>query len=222
MKRIKLFALGTWIVEHFTFGLTDDALVGDLLEETERGRSAAWFWRQVCSALATGLLSRSRDFALPLVYCTAWTSLYPGWSILGKSVVAREIPAGWAALAWPWSALLPLGCGVLPAFSFVWLGSFVYVLLHPRMFRELTARRLLCGVLASLNVLLVSTPLLLWHFRQTHFDLDTLKRADFYCAFHLFSISIPLALSLLAALLFSISGTGRLARKRRQLRLKSV
>jgi hypothetical protein len=73
MKATKLMALGTWMVEHLTFGLTNEALSGDLLEQFQSGRSAGWYWCQVGSAIATGLWSRSHDFALPLIYCVSWT-----------------------------------------------------------------------------------------------------------------------------------------------------
>jgi hypothetical protein len=44
----------TWLLKHLSFSNTDDALVGDLLEEFSQRRSAAWYWRQVLVAILVG------------------------------------------------------------------------------------------------------------------------------------------------------------------------
>ncbi|HEX4065242.1 MAG TPA: hypothetical protein VHZ09_04395 [Acidobacteriaceae bacterium] len=210
------------MVEHLTFGLNNEALSGDLLEERQRGRSVAWYWRQVCWAIAVGVFSRLRDFALPLMFCAAWASLYPTWNYLSQAVLALAMPAGWTVPGWPWSALVPIGYGMVPALTFVWFGFLVYVLLRPGIFQGVTARHLLWGLSASLNVLLISTHLLLWHFRQSRIDLRSLMRENFYSAFHLSSISIPLALSLFAALCFTAARTPGVMQTQRTRRLQPV
>ena len=43
MKSIKSVALATWMLEHLAFGSDNEALCGDLLEEFQLGRSAAWY-----------------------------------------------------------------------------------------------------------------------------------------------------------------------------------
>lgn len=45
-------AAPTWLLNHFDCGPRNDALIGDLLEEYARGRSRAWYWRQVLAAIA--------------------------------------------------------------------------------------------------------------------------------------------------------------------------
>lgn len=222
MKSARVVAVGTWMVDHLTFGLTNEALSGDLLEEMESGRSAAWYWRQVCSAIATALLSRLGGLTRLLIYCAAWTLLYPAWNLLSKAVLVRAVPAGLNDLAWPQSALVPICYGIVPALAFVWLGFFVYALLRIRTSHWLTAHRVLWGASVSLNVLLLSTQLLLWHFRQSRIDLDPLMRPDFYFAFHLLSISIPLALSLFAGLVSTTSRAHRSKGDGRQHSLQSV
>jgi hypothetical protein len=222
MKSARLVAFGTWMVDHFTFGLTNQALSGDLLEEMQSGRPVAWYWRQVCSAVATGLLRRLSDLTLPLIYCAAWTLLYPVWNLLSKVVLVRVAPLGLTEFAWPKSELVPICYGIVPALAFVWLGFLVYVLLRIRTFHEITAQRVLWGASGSLNVLLASTQLLLWHFRRSHIDLDSLMRPDFYSGFHFLSISIPLALSLLGALVFATSPVNRHRGHGRQHGLQSV
>jgi hypothetical protein len=46
MKPSKPPALATWLLEHARFSTADGVIAGDLLEEFNRGRSAAWYWRQ--------------------------------------------------------------------------------------------------------------------------------------------------------------------------------
>jgi hypothetical protein len=210
MKRTRLTALATWMVEHLSFGLHNQALTGDLLEELQRGQSIAWLWRQVFSAIAAGGLSRLRDWMLPLIFCAGWSSLYRGWSFLSTALLAHAMPVG-SGLAWPYSALLPLAYGMVPALTFVWLGLLVYVLSRPGILQGVTTRHLVWGLSMSLNVLLVSTVVLLRHFR----DLHPLVRGDFYFAFHLMSISVPIALSLLVALSCLVTRTPRVMRRRR-------
>ncbi len=64
MKPVKFASLAAWMVEHLTFGPGSEALAGDLLEELRHGRSAQWYWRQVCTAIAAGVLSRLRAFCI--------------------------------------------------------------------------------------------------------------------------------------------------------------
>lgn len=211
MKRSGFVALATWMVEHLSLGLHNEALTGDLLEELQRRQSAGWYWRQVWSSIAAGVLSRLRDWALPLVFCAGWSGLYRGWNSLSTAALASAMPHGVPALAWPYSALLPLSCGMVPAVTFIWFGFLVYVLSRPVILQDVTLPRLLWGLSASLNVLLVSTVVLLRHFR----DLHPLMRGDFYFAFRFLSISVPVALSLLAALSCTVTRTPRLMRRRR-------
>lgn len=53
-------ALAAWLLEHLTPGDKHDALVGDLLEEFQHGRSARWFWRQVLCAIPASLFHEMR------------------------------------------------------------------------------------------------------------------------------------------------------------------
>jgi non-heme chloroperoxidase len=222
MKPTKFVTLAVWLVERVAFGRKNEALAGDLLEELAHGRSAAWLWRQVGLAIGAGALSTLRDWALPLIFCAGWSSLYPAWNFLSKVTLGRAAAGGWTALPWPGSALLALSYGMIPALTFVWLGFLVYVLSRPAALHEGTARRLLWGLSASLNVLLVSTILLLRHFRHSRIDLHSVMREDFYSGYHLLSISIPIALSLLAALCFTVKRPPRLMRRSRVLPTQSM
>ncbi|HEV3037422.1 MAG TPA: hypothetical protein VHA33_06515 [Candidatus Angelobacter sp.] len=44
-------ALATWLLDHFCAVANKDALAGDLLEQYQQGRPAAWYWRQVMTAI---------------------------------------------------------------------------------------------------------------------------------------------------------------------------
>jgi hypothetical protein len=58
------------------------------------------------------------------------------------SNVSRD--AEWVgAIAWPKSALMEIGYGVVPAVTFVWLGVLVYLLIRVDVLRELSPVRLL-------------------------------------------------------------------------------
>jgi signal peptidase I len=51
MKRARPPTLATWFLDRLGDKYRRDALVGDLLEEYRRGRSNAWYWRQVLWAM---------------------------------------------------------------------------------------------------------------------------------------------------------------------------
>jgi hypothetical protein len=52
--------LADWLLRFFGFYRKDSPLAGDLLEEFESGRSAAWFWRQTLVLLLTGISRNAR------------------------------------------------------------------------------------------------------------------------------------------------------------------
>jgi len=60
MKPSKPPALATWLLEQARFSTTDGVIAGDLLEEFNRGRSAAWYWRQVLVAIVVGCATEVR------------------------------------------------------------------------------------------------------------------------------------------------------------------
>jgi hypothetical protein len=52
--------VANWLLLFFGFYRKDSPLTGDLLEEFESGRSAAWFWRQTLALLLTGMSRNAR------------------------------------------------------------------------------------------------------------------------------------------------------------------
>src|SRR5262245_12488179 len=67
--------IGTLLLKRL--GALDDALVGDIVEEWNRGRSAVWFWRQVIVAITSTVTTTIRE---------------------NRLLSARAIIAGWAVL----------------------------------------------------------------------------------------------------------------------------
>jgi len=43
--------LAAWLMKRFVCGYRNEALLGDLLEEYQTGRTAGWYWREVIAAL---------------------------------------------------------------------------------------------------------------------------------------------------------------------------
>lgn len=64
MRPSKPPALATWLLEHARFNTTDGVIAGDLMEQFNRGRSAAWYWRQVLAAIAVGCTSDVRHHSV--------------------------------------------------------------------------------------------------------------------------------------------------------------
>lgn len=86
MKTSKPPALATWLLEHARFSTTD-VIAGDLLEEFNRGRSAAWYWRQALVAIVVGCASEVRHHRVlaARAILIAWAANYAAL-MLGRLV----------------------------------------------------------------------------------------------------------------------------------------
>jgi hypothetical protein len=114
--------LATWMLEHLTPQPSDEALVGDLLENFHRGRSSAWYWLQVLRACRIAWF-RSLRARLPLiVFAGLWSALAPAWAVLAE----RTFPDLGMAQAlndhWP----LALAKWMILNSAFLWAGILVY------------------------------------------------------------------------------------------------
>jgi hypothetical protein len=89
----------TWLLNKF--GCANDALKGDLVEEYGRGRSRAWYWRQVLIAIAIGFSTEviaHKLLALRAVI-TGWAVFYllehtaatPFWEWYGRLLSAHGL-----------------------------------------------------------------------------------------------------------------------------------
>jgi hypothetical protein len=217
MKPAMTIGLATWMLEHLTFGRDNESLSGDLLEELRAGRSAGWYFRQVSMAMGIGVCEGIREYASPLVFSAGWSAVYPLWRFIGRSRLVHQAPDRWVALSWPYSTMLDLAAGILPAVTFVWLGLFVYLLLLLRLRRtkELSSFSVLLGLSTSLSVLLAATIGLFYYLKRPVMNVQYVAAEGFYSIFHICAINIPLTLSLLVALLSILPRTPRIARKRR-------
>lgn len=214
MKRSWAVVFAAWTLEHLLRGPRTEALCGDLLEEFHSERSVLWCWRQLVSAVASSAWFATAGRIPALIFSVAWTMLYPAW----HSLCGRIIPAPLGTvttLPWPVLPVLEIACGILPAMSFVWMGCLLLTLVRSRGIQNWTVIGSVAGLPASLHVLLPSTLWLLFRCGQPRPNLTFLAHADFYFPFHLFPISLPLAASLLAALLSMDETTPRVARRRR-------
>jgi non-heme chloroperoxidase len=215
MRLIHSVVLATWMLEHLAFGSDNEALSGDLLEELQLGRSALWYWRQVLAVIAIQACCAARRLAVPVAFSAGWAMLYPAWGFITRisGVHVGTDEGTW--LAWPSSALVQIGYGVIPGVLLVWVGFFVFLLFRTGAGTELREGGLLRGLSQSLTVLFLSTILLLFYLRHPQVDLASVTRSDFYTVFHLCNISVPIALSVLAAVLALDPRRSRSHRRRR-------
>jgi non-heme chloroperoxidase len=205
MKMTRSVAFACWMLEHFTFGSHNEALAGDLLEELHSGRSVRWYWRQALAAIAIRAYEAMCASVALLIFSVAWTMLYPAWRFIITDHLIHAAPDSWPLLAWPYSALAEIGYGVVPGVAFVWLGFIAYLLFR----RERTGNGLIRGFSQSLTALLVATIILVLYLKDPKADLEYVTRDGFYLTFHLCNVSIPLIVSLLAAL-FALPRTTRI------------
>ena len=215
MKPTASVALATWILEHLRSGSARSALVGDLLEQLHGGRSAAWYWRQTLAAIGVTVWSTARTWAVPLAFSVAWSMLYPEWRELSRGWLPHALPNQWLALSWPQPEMLELSCGMVPALTFIWFGYLLFLAFRSDTIHELSALRFLASLSASLNVLLLSTVVLLHHVRNIQPGLLAVTREDFYTSVHFGAISIPVALSIFIAIARVLPRSQRPPRKRR-------
>jgi hypothetical protein len=90
MKPSKPPTLATWLLEHICSNTNADALAGDLLEEYNRRRSAAWYWRQVLIGIVTSCASEVRHHRLLATQAIVitWAAGY-GALLLGRWLVVE-------------------------------------------------------------------------------------------------------------------------------------
>lgn len=215
MKPTTSVAIATWILERLRSGPARDALVGDLLEQLHVGRSPGWYWRQTLAAIGVTAWSTARAWAAPLMFSVAWSMLYPAWRELSRGWLPHALPNQWLALSWPQPEMLELSCGMVPALTFIWLGYLLFLVFRSDIIHELSALRFLASLSASLNVLLLSTLLLVHHVRNIQPGLLAVTREDFYTNIHFGTISIPVALSIFIAIWKVLPRSQRPPRKRR-------
>ncbi len=158
MRQRTSVALANWLLRHLVTGPYSESLSGDLSEELHSGRSVVWYWRQILCAIAVRVFSKSRNYMLPFAFSAAWSVLYPAWDhYIWRSLLAQSFFDRWLTLAWPYSASLELGRGILPAATFIWLGSLLFLFLRTQRTEKQLGFRILRSLSLSLNVLLLTS-----------------------------------------------------------------
>jgi hypothetical protein len=61
MKTLIPPRLATWLLEHFVTSSNTEAILGDLTERYQAGKSRAWYWRQVVTAIVVHALNKNRE-----------------------------------------------------------------------------------------------------------------------------------------------------------------
>jgi hypothetical protein len=102
MKSAKPPSFATWLLEQLALGDNNRALAGDLIEEFERRRSVAWYWRQVVGGILAGLASELRAeweeaglvVAWTFGFAVAWNCAMSSYEGYVASIFVREAMSG--------------------------------------------------------------------------------------------------------------------------------
>lgn len=195
MKSANSIALASWLLKYLTFGRDREALTGDLLEELRSGRSPIWYWRQILSAIGVGLLRKSRDCVLALIFSIAWSILYPSWQLC----LAQIMPQRLASIDFPYSSALHSLSEMLPALLFVWIGLLFYLVSRIEKTSKISGLRILASLSISLNVLFMAIVGMRIHLAPSQTSLGDMSNKNLIPSSHYLAICIPLALSLFSA-----------------------
>jgi len=145
MRPSKPPALATWMLEHFALGRDREVLAGDLLEEFQRRRSVAWYWRQVLWAIVVGLSKRLRAEWAEIGFALVWTwVVFTVGGLLPRSMVI------WAfSHRWPESRIYLIGVIFATSAILLSLGLGLYLQMMRSFDLQGFARGVLVVVLGS-------------------------------------------------------------------------
>jgi hypothetical protein len=133
----------TWLLQHLAPGPMNDSLAGDLLEEFNLGRSAAWYWRQVLLAILVGVRGGWLGCGLAVLW-GAETYELP-WRLEDWLSHWKHI-AIFVRLPWPWSMACDRALDLLSYTSWVIAGLTICLFLARRLSRR--------GVAAGIRVVI--------------------------------------------------------------------
>jgi hypothetical protein len=140
MKRTEPPFIATWILERLTPGNSNDALLGDLLEEFRSGRSAGWYWRQVLAAVANGCFREMRVHWLVVVFAALWVIPAQAWWSFASWFA---IHCAGLIVPWPYSNMIGMAVVI---FESLWAGLAFYALLASFFGRDVTLEGIRRGV----------------------------------------------------------------------------
>ena len=107
MRSNKPPALAHWLLRHFGCSANNEAVIGDLDERFQAGRSSGWSWRQVSTAIWSGLLTELRMHGKLVIRAlvVGWTLVFTYQTFSRKLVTPlvlylqdramRAYPSGW-------------------------------------------------------------------------------------------------------------------------------
>jgi|SRR5579862_8328878 len=108
--------LATWLLDRLLVSEQNPALIGDLLEEFQAGRTAGWYWRQALSAVVTSL-GRSEFRPYRKAVLAGWSAEICAVSVLWSF----HLPPKAHGFGYLWS--IPASSALVLAFS--WLTAHV-------------------------------------------------------------------------------------------------
>jgi hypothetical protein len=207
-----------WLLERVGIGRDGEGLVGDLLEEMEAGRSGTWFWREVLTALAAGTVDRFGQVGIAAVFSAVWSVGYPVWAMWGPSRYAMEAMRSAEGMVWPLSSVVGLVEAFGPVMVYVWLGPMVFLLMRRELVRSVPVSAVVNGMSWSFGWLLVET--IAMPKPVVCEGLGCVARPDFYSVVHVSTINVPIALSVLMAIVCMLAAVLRPPRRIRRVRVK--
>ena len=199
----KSIRLATWILEHLTVGLDGRTLAGDLLEEVQCGRSALWYWHQVMASVATGGWIATREKISIGVFSVAWSLLYPMWQSIPFASASRRP----LEMIWPYTPIMELAWGLVPAIAFVWLGLAIYLLARRKNVSQCFGAPLLQGLSMSVSMLLLAALGTFFYLKQP--DVSRVMEPDFFSNFQLAGIRLSIAVSVAVAIIAVLPASRR-------------
>jgi len=147
----------TWMLEHLTTGACDEALAGDLLEESRAGRSHIWYWRQVLSAILLNWGQALWRRRMVLLFAAMWGLLTPAWQLLWtRGFFEGDLVGHLWRLLWPWSWICVALVSIVESLLLVWLGATLYVTVDPFGLKWVRVRQLLKGICWSTALYLLT------------------------------------------------------------------
>lgn len=144
--------IATWLLERFLPDRLGEALVGDLFEEFHSGRSAAWLWRQVLSAIAIGLRQEIACRRTGLAFAFLWSAIAPVWIDVTAPSNFPNIIESIRHIDWPWSSVCSIGLFLGPSLAFVWAGILAYLFLASGRDTHVGLREIQTGLVRSLAI----------------------------------------------------------------------
>jgi hypothetical protein len=159
--------VATWLLEHLRSDKVNESLLGDLMEDYGRGRSNAWYWRQVLAAIVVSSCDEVRAHVWIAIKAmvTGWAAQFMlefvAWGLLSRF-----------HLRLPLYHKLPLIFGYGIAASLTWLTVWTPIWIGSGWFVGRLYRSHLAGM-----VLVFSTSVLVWKLQKLPWTIHLLLNA---------------------------------------------